>query len=494
MRSDIRFLLGDEAKTLSNTSPTRTVLEYLREDEGLCGTKEGCAEGDCGACTVMLAERRAEGDIGVRPVNACIMFLPALDGKQLLTVEHLDGASGPLHPVQQAMLDHHASQCGFCTPGFVMSLATLYREGASPDRQGLTEALAGNLCRCTGYRPILEAARSVLAAPKPAADIATEAARLTARLAALDTESETLGDAEGGARYLAPRSLDELTAALAATADALLLAGGTDIGLWVTKQQRSLPLLIATEHVAEMRVIEDHATHLTVGGAVPYADATGALTALHPEIGTLLRRIGSRQIRARGTVGGNVGNASPIGDMPPLLMALDARLVLASADGTRRLPIAAFFRGYRETARAPGEVIAAIEIPKPASDLRLGIYKVSKRFEQDISAVCAAMALRMEGGMVTEARIAFGGMAAVPKRAMAAEAALLGQPWTEETVRNAMAAMADDFAPLSDMRASAAYRATIGRNLLLKFWLEHRDDGERPARLRLDQPAGLVPA
>lgn len=494
MRSEIRFLLGDEAKTLQNTSPDRTVLQYLREDEGLCGTKEGCAEGDCGACTVMLAERRPAGGINYRPVNACIMFLPALDGKQLLTVEHLGGETGPLHPVQQAMLDHHASQCGFCTPGFVMSLATLHREGASPDRQALTDALAGNLCRCTGYRPILDAARSVLAAPKPAADLAAEDARLAARLTALDTDAETLGDAHGGACYCAPRSLAELTAALAATPDALLLAGGTDIVLWVTKQQKSLPPLIATEHVAEMRRIEENATHLTIGGAVPYADARDALIAVHPEIGGLLRRIGSRQIRARGTIGGNIGNASPIGDMPPLLIALEARLVLASAAGTRLLPIADFFQAYRQTARAPGEVIAAIEIPKPAADLRLGIYKVSKRFEQDISAVCAAIALRLENGLVAEARIAFGGMAAVPKRAAATEAALLGRPWTEETVRGAMAAMTDDFAPLSDMRASAAYRATVGRNLLLKFWLEHPGADERPLRLRLDQAAGMVPA
>lgn len=494
MRSDIRFLLGNEARSVSDTSPTRTVLAYLREDEGLCGTKEGCAEGDCGACTVMVAERGTRGEIGVRPVNACIMFLPALDGKQLLTVEHLGSEGGPLHPVQQAMVDHHASQCGFCTPGFVMSLATLYREGAGPERPAIADALAGNLCRCTGYRPILDAARKVLAAPRPAADIAAEAAALADRLAALETEAETLGCGTEGARYLAPRSLQELTALLAAEPEALILGGGTDIGLWVTKQQKHLPLLVATEHVAEMRQIVESDTHLTLGGAVPYADATAALVALHPEIGDLLRRIGSRQIRARGTIGGNVGNASPIGDMPPLLLALDAVLILASAKGTRRLPVGDFFIAYRQTALAAGEVIAAIEIPKVPAEMQLGVYKVSKRFEQDISAVCAAIALRREGETVVDVRIAFGGMAAVPKRAAGAETALLDRPWTEDTVRAAMTTLAEDFVPLSDMRASAAYRATVARNLLLKFWLEHPGEGQAPAQLRLDRPAGLVPA
>ena len=491
MRTEIRFLLGQEARSLAGTDPTRTVLEYLREDEGLCGTKEGCAEGDCGACTVMVSERLAGGGVRFRPINACIMFLPALDGKQLLTVEHLGGSTGPLHPVQRAMVDHHASQCGFCTPGFVMSLATMHREGAGPDRQGITDALAGNLCRCTGYRPILDAARAALAAPREAADIVKESDSLAERLAALDTEAETLDCGSAGRRYLAPRSLDELTAILADEPEALLLGGGTDIGLWVTKQQKTLPLLVATEHVSEMRRIERHETHLSIGGAVAYADAAAALAALAPATAGLIRRIGSRQIRERGTIGGNIGNASPIGDMPPLLMVMEAVLVLASTQGLRRLPIGDFFKAYRQTALAPGEVIAAIEIPVLAAETRLGIYKVSKRFDQDISAVCAAFAITVEAGRVSAVRIAYGGMAAVPKRATAAEATLLGCPWTEAAVRAAMTAMEDDFAPLSDMRASAAYRQLVGRNLLLKFYLEHPDDGATAEHLQLDRPAGL---
>jgi xanthine dehydrogenase small subunit len=492
LRTDIRFLLGQEARSLAGTDPTRTVLEYLREDEGLCGTKEGCAEGDCGACTVMVSERLAEGGVRFRPVNACIMFLPALDGKQLLTVEHLGGGTGPLHPVQQAMVDHHASQCGFCTPGFVMSLATMHREGAGPDRQGIIDALAGNLCRCTGYRPILDAARTALASPRAADDALQDQAILAGRLAALDTEAATLNCGGAGRRYLAPRSLDELTAILAAEPEALILGGGTDVALWVTKQQKTLPLLVATEHVAEMRRIERHETHLSIGGAVAYRDAAEALADLAPATAGLIRRIGSRQIRERGTIGGNIGNASPIGDMPPLLMVMEAVLVLASAQGVRRLPIGDFFMAYRQTALAPGEVIAAIEIPVPTAETRLGIYKVSKRFDQDISAVSAAFAVTVEAGRVCAIRIAYGGMAAVPKRATAAEAALLDRPWTEAAIRTAMTAMDVDFAPLSDMRASAAYRLLVGRNLLLKFYLEYPQDGVAAARLQLDRPAGLA--
>ncbi|GAB0115063.1 xanthine dehydrogenase small subunit [Acidisoma sp. C75] len=490
MRHDIRFLLGSEERRISGADPTRSVLDYLREDEQLHGTKEGCAEGDCGACTVLLAERTADGGLRRRPVNACIMFLPALDGKQVMTVEHLAGPDGRLHPVQQAMLDHHASQCGFCTPGFVMSLTALYEERASPgaglpDRPAIADALAGNLCRCTGYRPILDAAAAALAQPQAQAQAGDA---IAARLAALGTEAATLACGTAARRFMAPRSLGELTALLAAMPEALLLGGGTDVALWVTKQQRDLPLLIATGAVAEMLEIAEDGAALRIGGAVAYADAAAALARLAPAAAGLIRRIGSRQIRERGTIGGNIANASPIGDMPPPLIALGASLLLVSASGRRRLPIAEFFLDYRRTALLPGEVIAAIEIPRPAPALRLGVYKVSKRFDQDISAVCAAFAIRLEGGTVAEARLAYGGMAAIPRRAAAAEAALLGAPWTEASLEAATEAMAADFTPLSDMRASAAYRAQVARNLLRKFFLEHPAEGAAPPPLRLDQP------
>lgn len=489
MRAKLRFLLGTDARDLPDVDPTRTVLQYLREDEALCGTKEGCAEGDCGACTVTLAERDGAGGIRYRAVNSCIMFMPALDGRQLLTVEHLRDDGAALHPVQQAMVDHHASQCGFCTPGFVMSLATLYLAGETPDRDGTADALAGNLCRCTGYRPILDAARAVLAQPAPRPDASSIS--LHAKLEALDTDGETLEVEGAERRFIAPRSLTELTAVLAREPAALILGGGTDIGLWVTKQHRDLPLMVATEQVAEMRRIAQTETHLSIGGAVTYADAMTHLAALHPAIGALIRRIGSRQIRERGTIGGNIANASPIGDMPPLLLVLDAVLILASAEGSRRLPIARFFQSYRTTALAAGEVVAAIEIPRFAAEMRLGVYKISKRFDQDISAVCGAFAVTLAEGHVRSARIAFGGMAATPVRAKAAEDALTRAPWDAEGLRSAIAAIDDGFAPISDMRASADYRKLVARNLLLKFFLENPADPAAAVPLRLDLPEGM---
>lgn len=491
MRATIRFLLGKEARELTGLDPTRTVLQYLRENEGLCGTKEGCAEGDCGACTVTLAERDAAGGIRYRPVNSCIMFIPVLDGKQLLTVEHLRADDGALHPVQQAMVDHHASQCGFCTPGFVMSLATFHMARETPDREDVVDAPAGNLCRCTGYRPILDAAHAALAAPPLETNAAAKTAALRARLDALDADSETLESAAGGRRFVAPRSLTELVQIMAREPSALILGGGTDVGLWVTKQHRQLPLLVATERVAALQHIERTDTHLTIGAAVTYADAMESLTALHPAIAGLVRRIGSRQIRERGTIGGNIANASPVGDMPPLLLALDAVLILASAAGVRRLPIESFFQDYRKTALAAGEVLAAIEIQRPVAGTRFGVYKVSKRFDQDIAAVCGAFAVGLVGMQVASIRIAYGGMAAIPRRAIAAEERLAGQPWSAEAARAAMAGIDESFAPLSDMRASADYRKLVARNLLLKFYLEHPAELELPQTLRLDAPEGL---
>ena len=491
MRTSIRFLLSTDARSLSDIDPTRTVLDYLREDETLCGTKKGCAEGDCGACTVMLAERDGLGGLRYRPVNSCIMFLPALDGKQLVTIEHLRGPDGQLHKVQQAMMKHHAAQCGFCTPGFVMSLATLHHAGAVVDRAEIADALAGNLCRCTGYRPIYDAAISALAAPSDSTERATRDAALATELDALGTDRDSLTVTGAGRRFIAPRSLQELTALLAAHPDALILGGGTDIGLWVTKQRKHLPLLIATEHVAELRQVTVSDAQLSIGSAVPYADAMARLTEWHPATATLLRRIGSRQIRERGTIGGNIANASPIGDMPPLLIAMGATLVVASTKGQRRLPIEGFSHGYRQTDLQPGEVLAFIEIPKPPLNIRLGIYKVSKRFDQDISAVCAGFAVELaEDGRVRAIRIGYGGMAATPVRARAVEAQLTGTLWGLPAIEAAMASIDQSFTPLTDMRASARYRSMIARNLLLKFYLEHPAEGETPARLRLDQPEG----
>jgi len=469
VRETIRFLFGDEVRSVAGLSPTRTVLEWLRGEARACGTKEGCAEGDCGACTVVLGEPDGAG-MRWRAVNACILFLPVLDGRQLLTVEHLKAADGTLHPVQQAMVALHGSQCGFCTPGFVMSLFALYHAGSAPDRQAANEALAGNLCRCTGYRPIVAAARA--ACDGHAADrFASFAAETAARLRALASD-ETLEIAAEGGRFIAPRTLDGLAAAVQAHQEATILAGGTDVGLWVTKLHKTLPTVIAVERVAGFANVVVRDGVLSLGAGATYEDALGSIAEYWPDFARMVRRIGSRQIRNRGTIGGNVANASPIGDTPPALLALDATLLLRAGTTTRRLPAEAFFLGYRKTALQPGEFLQGIEIPLPQADQRFAVYKVSKRFEQDISAVCGAFLLQLRDGVVEKIRIGFGGMAAIPKRALATEAVLLGKPWTRASVDAGMATLDAELTPLTDMRASASYRSLVARNLLLRFWLE----------------------
>ncbi len=469
MAEAVRFLLGHEPRELRSLDPNLTVLNWLREVERRTGTKEGCAEGDCGACTVVLGE--LEGDrIRYRAVNACILFAPQLDGRQLITVEHLRGPDGSLHPVQRAMVECHGSQCGFCTPGFVLSLFALYHEESAPTRQRILDVLAGNLCRCTGYRPIVAAARRMYELGEGDQFGAREPETI-GRLKAFRGDGR-LAFAHGGKRYFAPRRIDELAPLCEQFPDACLLAGGTDVGLWVTKQHRDLETLIYVGEVEELRRIEATASHLEIGAAVTYTDATAAIGARWPDFGELIRRLGSVQIRNSGTIGGNVANGSPIGDSMPALIALGAELVLRRGSARRMMPLEDFYLDYRKTALEPGEFVELIRVPLPQGEWQFRCYKISKRFDQDISALLGAFNVRLAKGRVADVRIAYGGMAAIPKRATQCEQALRDRPWTEATVIGGREALAREFAPISDMRASAAYRLLAAQNLLTKFQVE----------------------
>ena len=476
----IRFAHRGRIAEVAGTDTTRTLLDWLREDARCPGTKEGCAEGDCGACTVLVGERdpQAPGGVRWRNVNACIQLLPMLDGKALLTVEDLKPAAqacgAALHPAQQALVECHGSQCGFCTPGFVMSMVQVYERdraaGTTPGRQQLADDLAGNLCRCTGYRPILDAGQRMFELPAVALDNAATA-RLLETLAADPPLAYT--DARG-ARCFVPRTVESLAALRETFADARLLAGCTDIGLWVNKQHKDLPLLIATTAVAELQQIEvrDDGT-LSIGAGATLEAAWAALARRHPELTEMWLRFASPPVRHAGTLGGNVANGSPIGDGAPVLMALDATLLLQRGAAQRRVRLDAFYLDYMKNALEPGEFLRAIELPA-STHTHLRAYKLSKRFDSDISGLAAAIAITLDGATVRDVRIAFGGMAAVVKRAAQAEAALRGQPWSEAAAEAAAAALASDFTPITDLRASAGYRQRAAANLLRRFWLETR--------------------
>ncbi len=468
----LRFFHRGAVVELADPPSTRTVLDWLREDQHCTGTKEGCAEGDCGACTVVVGEY-AGGDLALRPVNACIQFLPALDGKALFTVEDLRSGD-TLHPVQQAMVDCHGSQCGFCTPGFVMSLWACYQKhqegGTRPTRQEIADDLSGNLCRCTGYRPILDAAERMF-------DLAARPLDAGPVLAALHTLGADAPLRTAGG-FHAPQTLAELAALRADKPGATLLAGGTDIGLWVTKQFRDLGEIITTCEVAELRRIEFVGTALRIGAGVPLEAAWQTLARRWPDLRDVWLRFASPPIRMAGTMGGNIANGSPIGDAAPVLMALDAQIVLRRGERERTMPLADFYVGYMKNRLEAGEFVQALDVPWTTPMVRA--YKISKRFDCDISAVCAGLAIELDGGVVRSARFAFGGMAATVKRAALTEAAVIGQPWTPATVAAAQAALAQDFTPLTDMRASAAYRLQVAQNLLQRLWLETRADDPLP--------------
>ena len=461
----VRFVLDGRIVAVKGIPATTTVLDYLREDLGRTGTKEGCAEGDCGACTVLLGELNADDRIDYRAVNSCIRFLPSIDGQELVTVEGLQAADGTLHPVQQAMVDEHASQCGFCTPGFVMSLFALYLNVESPEREQVVDALAGNLCRCTGYRPIIDAGCRMSSYPAPQRWSRADA-HDHARVEKLKGLRRSEALVTPG--FIAPASLDEFAAARQAQPEALVLAGGTDIGLWVTKQLRQLPTLLYIGAVRELRSVRRTNEAIEIGAAVTLTEAWQAIVAVYPQLADLAHRFASPPVCNSGTLCGNVANGSPVGDSMPALIALGAHVELRLGAQRRNLPLEDFYLGYQKQDLQPGEFVASVSVPLPRAGQFVASYKVSKRFDQDIAAVCAAFAFDLEGETIRAARIAFGGMAATPARARHVEAALLGQLWTLQAIERAAQELSRDFQPLSDMRASRDYRLQAAKNTLLR--------------------------
>ncbi len=482
IRRAIRFLLNDELVELDAVEPGITLLDYLRLDRRLTGTKEGCAEGDCGACTVLVG-RLVGGEPAYETVNACIRFVGSLDASHVVTVEHLASA-GRLHPVQQALVDEHGSQCGFCTPGFVMSLYALWLAGDKPTDRQVEKALQGNLCRCTGYQPIVRAAEAMgRVRPDAASD------RLTAMRERVASELRRLSDGArveietAGGRLVVPADVDDLAAVLEETPGATVVAGATDVGLWVTKGMRDIQPAVFIRHIEDLHRIEETERGVRLHACVTYTEAFPVLARRFPAMAAFWDRIGGDQVRNMGTVGGNVANGSPIGDTPPPLIALGAELTLRKGGDRRTMPLEDFFLDYGKQDRRPGEFVESVFVPSLPEGDAFAVYKVSKRRDEDISALCGAFRVsRDAAGTVTAARIAFGGMAATPKRARAVEAALLGKPLTPETAEAARDAFESDYRPLDDWRATAAYRMLAAKNLLSRFVLEAGGETAQIAR------------
>jgi xanthine dehydrogenase small subunit len=478
MGSDLRFLLNEAEIRVSEAGPGDTLLDYLRLERALKGTKEGCAEGDCGACTV-LAGRLHEGELIYEPANACIRLLASCHACHVVTVDRLSGPEGALHPVQQAMVELHGGQCGFCTPGVVMALYGLWLTNSDPSAFEIETALQGNLCRCTGYEPIVKAALAAAKAGGQARDVlVAERERTRARLAQMAGERVELR--RGGERAIVPRDVDDLADVLVETPDALLVAGATDVGLWVNKLLRSISPGVFIGHLMKDISVTD--AEIRIGAGVTYSEFLPVVRRLLPEAEDYLLRVGGWQVRNMGTIGGNIANGSPIGETPPLLIALGARIGLRIGHARREIALEDFFIAYGEQDRAPGEFVETIVIPRPHG-ARVAAYKVSKRAHADISAVSVGFYVRETGGRIEEARVAFGGMAGTPKRAARAEAALVGAPFTGATFATAASAVQDDFTPLSDWRAGADYRRKVAANLFRRFWLEQSGVSE-PVRLQ----------
>ncbi|MCH2068832.1 MAG: xanthine dehydrogenase small subunit [Shimia sp.] len=478
-RSEIRFLLNGRNIALSDVGADDTLLDFLRIDQRLTGSKEGCAEGDCGACTVLVG-RLTDGGLVYETVNACIRFLASLDGCHVVTIEYLGGPNGRLSPVQQAMVEHHGSQCGFCTPGIVMSLYALWMQHEHPTVKQVETALQGNLCRCTGYAPIIRAAQEVTNYGTPSAEhLATERDGVVAALKSL-RDGKRVEVAKGDSRAILPADVDDLAAVLEAEPEATIIAGSTDVGLWVTKFLKRISPAVFIGQLDGLKAIDVTEDAVTMGAGVTYTEAQDVIAEHYPHLSDYWDRIAGWQVRNMGTVGGNIANGSPIGDTPPVLIALGASITLRKGATRRVLPLEEFFIAYGKQDRAAGEFVESITIPRVSTGHHAA-YKISKRRDEDISSVAVGMNVQVENGMIASAVLAFGGMAATPKRAAAVEAALVGQPWSEATLVAAAAKLPEDFQPLTDMRATSDYRMKVAQNLFRRFWHETNGDTARLA-------------
>jgi len=482
-RKSIRFLLNDRVVELDKVAATDTLLDFLRLEQRLCGSKEGCAEGDCGACTVLVG-RLAAGTLVYETVNACIRFVGSLDACHVVTIEHLRGQDGSLHPVQQAMVDMHGSQCGFCTPGIVMSLYSLWMSNSNPTNADIETSLQGNLCRCTGYEAIVRAGFAAASAGGQKNDVLVrERKSVTATLEGL-SDGARVEMGAGDEQFFVPGSVDDLADVRAANPTSVIVAGATDVGLWVTKMMRPIAPAIFICHLDELHQITETASGYTIGACVTYTEFQDAVAKHYPQMAGYWNRIGGEQVRNMGTVGGNVANGSPIGDTPPVLIALGATLTLRSGTKRRTLPVEEFFIDYGKQDRQTGDFVESLHVPHLPDGCQFAAYKVTKRRDEDISAVAAAFRIQVVDGKVTEAVIAYGGMAATPKRASTVENLLIGNEWTAQTIASAETGFAKDFSPIGDWRASAEYRALVARKLLTRFFLETTQSHENSVLMR----------
>jgi len=462
----IKFILNDRIQEIHNPNPNETILNYIRLKLKKTGTKEGCAEGGCGACTIVVGELK-KNNIIYKAINSCIAFTPSLEGKQLLVIEDLMLKNGSLHPVQNAMVNYHGSQCGFCTPGFVMSLFSMYKNNNSYDKKTIEESISGNLCRCTGYRPIIDAAKSL---NKDKSDqFKKDKKKTIALLKKIRPKSISINNQNK--KYFAPRTVNELKKIIKKYPNLNFFSGGTDMSLIVTKQKKDLDNIIYLNSIDELNYIKENYKYIEVGATTPLRQFELFIKKYYSDFNIILKRYGSVQIRNVATMAGNIATASPIGDSLPLLLSLDASIAVESFNKKTILPLKNFFISYRKTKLKKGQFISSIRIPIFKKNI-FKAYKISKRIDDDISSVCASFNLEIVNKKIKSIKIAYGGMAAIPKRAIYCEKVLLNSNFSEDIILKAQKCLEKDFQPINDMRASKDYRMEIAKNLLIKCFTE----------------------